>query len=110
MGILHLKFTVSYTHMFELIDDDYKRLCATVINMVDAATIAVIGFSFKFVTRNAVQFMEIVNLISSLIVLLYLVFIPESPVWLLSTDQKEEALKSLNYIAKLNGSKERIPA
>lgn len=109
MGILHLKITVSYTHIFELIDDDHKGFCATVLNMVDAITLAVVGFCFIFVTRDGVRFMEVTFLVSSIFVVLYFVLVPESPSWLLSTDQQEEALKSLNYIAKFNGSHERIP-
>ena len=109
MGILHLKVTVSYTHIFELIDDDYKGLCATVLNVVDAITLGVVGFCFIFVTKDGVRFMEITFLLSSIFVVLYIVFVPESPSWLLSTDQQDEALKCLNFIAKLNGSHERIP-
>lgn len=86
MGILHLKITVSYTHIFELIDDDHKGFCATVLNMVDAITLGVVGFCFSFVTRDGVRFMEITYLISSMFVVLYFVLIPESPSWLLSTD------------------------
>ena len=87
MGILHLKVTVSYTHIFELIDDDYKGLCATVLNVVDAITLGVVGFCFIFVTKDGVRFMEITFLLSSIFVILYIVFVPESPSWLLSTDQ-----------------------
>lgn len=36
-------------------------------------------------------------------------FLPESPRWLLLTNQREKAIETLNQIAKLNGSNDRIP-
>lgn len=56
MGMLHLKITVSYTHMFELIENEHKGFCATVINTVDGATLGITGFVFQFVTQDGVKF------------------------------------------------------
>ena len=46
----------------------------------------------------------------SILVVLYLFLVPESPCWLLNNGQRQEAIESLNYIAKFNGSMTRIPA
>lgn len=49
------------------------------------------------------------NLFGSIAVVLYLLLVPETPCWLLNNGQREEAVHSLNYIAKFNGSSKRIP-
>ena len=56
MGMMHLKITVSYTHMFELIENDHKGFCATLINTVDGATLGITGFTFQFITNDGVSF------------------------------------------------------
>ena len=48
-GLLHLKITLSYTHMFELTDEASKDFCATVINMTDSLTLFIMGFCLKYV-------------------------------------------------------------
>lgn len=110
MGMLHLKITVSYTHMFELIENDHKGFCATLINSVDGATLGITGVAFQFITNDGVRFQEMMNLITSIAVVLYLLLIPESPSWLLYNGEREKAVQNLNYIARFNGSSKRIPA
>ena len=91
MGILHLKITAAYTHLFELVDDESKGFCATVMNMFDAMTLGITGFSYLFITKDGVKFTEIVNFVTSVLVILYLVLMPESPTWLLNNDRREDA-------------------
>ena len=40
---------------------------------------------------------------------LYIMLVPESPSWLLLNNRNHEAIKSLNWIAFINGSNTRIP-
>lgn len=49
-------------------------------------------------------------IIGIIAVILYCLFIPESPRWLFNKDFKsKEGIKILNYIAKFNGSMFRVP-
>mmetsp|Transcript_12808 Transcript_12808/g.21674 ORF Transcript_12808/g.21674 Transcript_12808/m.21674 type:complete len:203 (-) Transcript_12808:1054-1662(-) len=108
-GFLHLKITLSYTHIFELIDDRSKQLCATTMNAFDASTLFTIGFCLKFVESDVVVVVETMNAIGSLAIILYLLFVPESPRWLMVNQRSKESIKVLNYIAWFNGSSYRIP-
>jgi len=50
------------------------------------------------------------NVLSTVGMLFALVFIPESPHWLISQGRVEDAIDAFNKIAKLNGVSTLIPA
>jgi len=82
-GLLHLKITLAYTYIFELIPEKYKGICSSVINIIDVFTLIISGLTYQFITRDAVYFLEIVNLVETAFILLFLAIAPESPSWLL---------------------------
>ena len=82
-GLLHLKITLSYTYIFELVPEKNKGISATIINFADAITLGVTGITYMFITQDAVKFTQTVNLIESIAVLIFLVIAPESPSWLI---------------------------
>ena len=82
-GALHIRITLSYTHMYELVREKDKPFCAQLMNMFDTITMAVTGTVFLFLTRDAVVFMQLGYQMFTAGALLYIFFIPESPRWLL---------------------------
>jgi NhaP-type Na+/H+ or K+/H+ antiporter len=82
-GFLHIKITLSYTHMFELVDEDSKSFCSSVITVFEITTFGIIGFSLQFITRDITEIIKFLNTIQTIGVILYLVTVPESPRWLL---------------------------
>ena len=108
-GVLHVKIMLSYTYMFELVPEDMKSVCATVINAVDGMTMLIIASLMKWVTRDANFVLQVVYVIEGIAVIIFLLIVPESPRWLVSQDKHAESIKVWNYIAKFNGVKKRIP-
>lgn len=53
-GFLHIKITNTYTYIFEIVPEAYKTQCSSFINILDSMTLAVLGLSFIFLTRDAV--------------------------------------------------------
>lgn len=107
-GVLHLRITLSYTNMYELVREGDKPFCAQLINIADTMAMAMTGL-ILMLTRNGVAFIQYMHIISTVFVLLYFLVIPESPRWLLINGKLKEGIDALNYIAKFNGSNHRIP-
>ena len=82
-GFLHLKITLCYAHILELVPEAYKGLSATVITAFDASSLAICGLFFTFVSKDLVKFMENANLVGAAACCLYLAIAPESPHWLI---------------------------
>ena len=51
----------------------------------------------------------LINIIMSVSALVLAFICPESPRWLLYNGRTDEAIEAINYIAKFNGSSEKIP-
>ena len=108
-GILHIRITLSYTHMYELVRERDKPFCAQIMNLCDTSVMAINGIIFIFFTRDAVAVMQFLYLFFTAGVLLYLTLVPESPRWLLVNGYHEEGIATLNYIALMNGVEKRLP-
>ena len=102
-GLLHLKITLSYTHMFELTDEASKDFCATVINMTDSLTMFIIGFCLKYLVADAILIVQVANAVGIIAIILYIFLVPESPKWLILNQRFKEGVRTLNYISRLNG-------
>ena len=111
-GFLHIKVSISYTHMFELIEAKHHLFCSTIITGMDTLTISVSCIIYKYVTSDMTHFFTIIYIIGVGTCVLYIVLIPESPQWLFMNkgSNSQEAIANLNYIAKFNGSRHRIPS
>lgn len=108
-GFFHIKNTLSYTHMIEILPEKNKELCLTFISLFDQMSLFLIASSLSFVTKNLTGILYTYNLTGSLLIILYLIIAPESPYFLITRNKKQEGIKVLNYIAWFNGSKNRIP-
>lgn len=51
-GYLHIKNSLSYTHMFELIESKHQVFCSTIITGIDTLTITVTCAIYKYVTND----------------------------------------------------------
>jgi len=103
-GFLHNKIMLSYSHCFELVPINYKKFCSTFINTLDILTFTVIPSYLMFVSRDAVEYLKLVNTFGIVATILYLALIPESPRWLFQNGRDEEGIEVMNYIASVNGS------
>ena len=92
MGLLHLKITLSYTYIFELVPEANKGTCSSIINLIDGMTMAIFGLSFLYLTRDAVLFLKFVNYIESTAVIIFLIVAPESPSWYILNQQFEKGI------------------
>ena len=82
----------------------------TIINGFDSATLLITAslliYSWNYDFVNQVYFY-----IGTFSIIIYLLFIPESPKWLLLIcgGSSKKAIKILNYIAWFNNSEYRVP-
>ena len=105
MGLFHIKNSNSYTHMYELIEDDHRQLSATIMNAFDDGSIAIIAFA-TYMTKDLNLVFWVAWLFSLVASILYIILIPESPQWLFSTNSttSNKGKKVIDYIAWFNGS------
>lgn len=109
-GVFHMKITLAFTHMFELIDNQNKAMCQTTVATFDAFSMGVTSLFFLYVSPSLDLLLNIYYGLGVVAIVLYIVVVPESPRWLLLKDPRSQRGKDiLNYIAKFNGSKKRVP-
>ena len=83
--MLHTKVIMSYSHIFELVPNWAKDSSATAVNAFDSLTLCIFGLFIKFGKADAVYVVQVANFVECSAVVLFLVFIPESPRWLLQS-------------------------
>ena len=108
-GFLHIKNTLSFTHILEMVPEKKKELCTTVINIFDAAVLMNMGGLILMGFKDMQGLIEFVNYIGTIIIIIYLICAPESPYYFIINDRRKEGIATLNYIAWFNGSPNRIP-
>ena len=82
----------------------------TIINGFDSATLMITS-SLLIFSRNYDFVNQVYFYIGTLSIIIYLLFIPESPKWLFLKcgGSSKKAIKILNYIAWFNNSEYRVP-
>ncbi len=82
----------------------------TILNGFDSATL-MIAASLLIYSRNYDFVNQIYFYIGTFCIIIYLLFIPESPKWLLLKEEGSsiKAINILNYIAWFNNSEYRVP-
>lgn len=86
------KNSIAFVWMFELVENKYKSACCSAINTVDTMTMIVMGFYILFVSRNWFPIEFTYFIISLINYCSMLLFMPESPKWLLITGRVESAI------------------
>jgi MFS family permease len=110
-GFFHLKTTLSYSYCGDFIPERYKVLSTTVIVAFDSASVGFMNAYLAYYSRDLHGIFNIMFYIQSVVVVLFIIFVPESPQWLFleKDSNSKEAIDILNYIAVVNGSKMRVP-
>ena len=85
-----------------------KALAFTVINLVDAIPVAVTCLYFWFISKDWYT-LNFYQLLLCYAAFLGVFICPESPRWLLVNGKSAEAIKVLNWMAKINGNPQSIP-
>jgi hypothetical protein len=84
MGLSQLKQNICYTWLFSLVHSSNKSVACSVINGWDMATIFVTCAYFQFVSRDWYGLYLFMTVLGTVSLLILVVFIPESPMWLLN--------------------------
>lgn len=109
-GMFHIRITIAFTHLIELVDNANKDICQTVLTFFDTFSIAIMCLWLQFVDNNLQRFLNVYFTAGLFSIVVYVLIIPESPRWLLLRDPASaKGKRVLNYIAWFNGSKRRIP-
>ena len=109
-GFFHIKTSLSYQHIYELVPKNKKVLCSTFLSSLDCATILSICFSLKYFTKSLDEVFHYIFYIQTTGIIIFFIIIPESPYWQFYTygNKSYKAIDTLNYIAWFNRSKYRI--
>ena len=109
MGATTLKNTTSYVWLFDLVEARHKQLVCGVMTGFDLTTITFLCLYFMNIDNNWYPLCFFMTILSAAAYVGAVALVPESPIWLLLQGKREEAIKALNWIAKMNGSENRIP-
>ena len=112
MGLFHLKITLSYTHVMDMVPTDYKSTVSTLITAADSGSPMFACLFLKFYQPDEHLLLKIHFWCGFVGCILFIVFIPESPRWLFLRKgvNSQEAINVFNYIAWFNGSEMRVPS
>ena len=85
-----------------------KSTVFTFINVFDSTTLSLACAYFYWVSKDWYT-LNFYTLCLAYFGFLCLFFLPESPRWLVINSRTKEAIQTLNNMAKINGSKNKIP-
>ena len=111
-GLFHLKISLSYLHVLDLIPDNSKSFVYAFITAVDSSTWMVACTAFQYYSNNEDKIFAIHFWIGFTACVIYFFFIPESPRWLFLAkgSNNQEAIRILNWISWFNGANLVIPS
>lgn len=109
-GIFHLKTTCSFIQGVELVPDNYKTRMIVMLNAFYFTCTVFVGVFYLVIAADTYILFATYYYIAIIAAILYFLLVPESPYWLVRNEgpNSQRAIKNLNYIAKFNGSKQRI--
>mmetsp|Transcript_23226 Transcript_23226/g.28795 ORF Transcript_23226/g.28795 Transcript_23226/m.28795 type:complete len:122 (+) Transcript_23226:453-818(+) len=108
MGLMMAKNTLTFTWAFELVTKKHKSCASTCLLVLDFSVSIIAGLFFLSISREWKLLMYPFFAAGALGYIIVTLMVPESPQWLLLQGRKAEAIESLNYIAKVNRSNNRI--
>lgn len=108
MGLASIKNTVSGVWLSECVSFRYKPTAHTMINAFDALPIAIVCLTYMFITRYWL-WVCLAGTILTYVATVASFFCPESPRWHLNNGRTADAIDTLNKIAEMNSSEEKVP-
>lgn len=102
MGASQLKNNVCYSWLFSMVHSSNKSAACSFLNAFDTSTILVTCVYFQFISREWFWLYLVMTVLASMSFLILMVFVPESPRWLLGQGREKEAIDVFNEIAKIN--------
>ena len=108
-GLTMLKGIIPFCYIAELVPTSNKAMTTIVITAFDLASLMVLNSYFLLISRDWMPIQLATTILATFALLYSMVFIPESPHWLLSQGRLSEAIDAFNSIAKFNGVKYRVP-
>ena len=109
MGFCQLKNSVSYVWLFDLVENKHKSIVCGIMNAFDNITMTILCLYFKFVSKEWSYLFYLLEVLGVLSYVTLMVWVPDSPKWLLLNGRKKEAIAAFNTMAIVNRCKERIP-
>mmetsp|Transcript_40851 Transcript_40851/g.29492 ORF Transcript_40851/g.29492 Transcript_40851/m.29492 type:complete len:157 (-) Transcript_40851:1124-1594(-) len=91
MGVFHMKMSISYCYLFELVHRRNKVVACSVINLVDCLPMTVCSLYLMFVSNNLNTLLLATSAICMFANLL-LFLIPETPAWLLTQGKRKKTI------------------
>lgn len=108
-GVFHMKATLSYTYLCELVDNDHKAISQSILSLFNELSVGIVCMYILFINQSYQPIVEIFFWACFVATFLFMAVVPESPQWLLLKDpSSKQGKEALNYIAWFNGSKKRI--
>ena len=109
LGVSQIKNGVAYVYVVELVPPRQSGPVNVCLTSFDSATMFVVCFYFIFISKDWFPLIFTMTALATLAYLGIVFLLPESPIWLLKHGRVEDAIAAFNWIAKVNGSKNRIP-
>ena len=101
MGLIG-RFTCGFVLLTESFPNKYQMMGGTFSCIGDVVATLYVTFYLRYISNNA-QSLIWVGFALNIIAFIMTFWIVESPSWLVSVGRKEEAIKNLKFIAKMNG-------
>ena len=108
-GLSQLKNSVAYVYAVELVPARQSGPVNVCLTSFDSATMFFVCFYFIFISKDWFPLFFTMTVLATLAYLGIVFLLPDSPIWLLKQGRVEDAIAAFNQIAKVNGSKTRIP-
>lgn len=100
------RWTVSYVYLMEFLTEPKIKSIGPFVNASAALAFLIGAFTLQFLTKETYMLEYIAGVISIGSTLFTVLFLPESPKWLVSQGKIEEAASAYSYIACANGHSE----
>jgi hypothetical protein len=109
-GFFHIKSSISYQHLYELVPKDYKKVGSTFINVLDLLGLCFVSLLLKYYTKDIDKVFQVNFMLGTGAFVIYFLLIPESPKWLFMKEgsQSQRGIEVMNYISWINGSDFRL--